>query len=355
MNSYLDIPILEIIYKCNLKFKSSTLGCNEIQVSCPFCCPDHNYHLYCNSLNNKFHCARCGGSGTNSVSLYAQINNMSFQDAYKELTQGGAGKELVFKPLHKPQKNQAHAMRSIADRHKIYTHFLVMLTLREGHMKDLLSRGLALGQIHQNMYRSVPSKEEARAVCLALSKLYDLEGIPGFFINEDNWTCLTSQGYLIPYRNYKGLIQGMQIRKDDAKEKKFIRFSTSNLPNGSKADCFIHVTGNRQAKTALILEGALKCDIIEPFYPDYLFLGLQGISSIKLLPHTLHELKVVEVIDGIDMDRLTKPGAAKSHQRLMKVIQDFAYVPYRWNPVYNGLDDFCHSKSIIEKLNYLIS
>ncbi|WP_190323037.1 DUF3854 domain-containing protein [Bacillus swezeyi] len=103
----------------------------------------------------------------------------------------------------------------------IYSELLICLSLSEEHKKHLCSenRGLSLEQIKIRGYKSFP--EKPWVVVSNLSKktgITDFTGIPGFFLaegrNNKYWTLSGYPGILIPYRNFKNEIIGMQYRID---------------------------------------------------------------------------------------------------------------------------------------------
>ena len=133
------------------------------------------------------------------------------------------------------------------------------LELSPQHKADLLARGLTEARIARNQYRTLPQGDGPRRLLAGmLADFYDLEGVPGFYTDEQNcWNISGYSGLLVPSRNKDGLIQGLQIRLDgetDAKRK--YRWLSSRGRNcGVRSLSWLHVTGNIHAKTAYLTEG----------------------------------------------------------------------------------------------------
>ncbi len=87
-------------------------------------------------------------------------------------------------------------------RHKEYSKFLDELELHPIDKADLLARGFTEAQIEQSGFKSVEKYQK-------LTGKYH-PGLPG--INKYNQVVASDSGYLIPVRNYDGLIVGLQLR-----------------------------------------------------------------------------------------------------------------------------------------------
>jgi hypothetical protein len=100
---------------------------------------------------------------------------------------------------------------------------------------------------------------------MALSKHFDLEGVPGFYIQDDCWALnLNYSGFYIPYRDEQGRILGLQIRKDIDEKPKCLWLSSSDKEKGCSSGSPLHFVNPdfiRSSKIVFITEGALKADI----------------------------------------------------------------------------------------------
>lgn len=213
---YQEIPILEAARRCGLVLNSRTLEWDEVEASCPFC-GDHGagkYHLSLNTRKNVYRCNLCNARG-NSVSLFARIEGISNRQAFHALSEEGRLYRFPQQPLSKKPPEREPA--SLAARHDTYYDMLSHLELSPKHKADLLSRGLSEERIAQNLYRSLPAGDRPRRFLAGmLADFHNLEGIPGFYVDDGGyWNISGHSGLLVPYCDKDGYIQGMQVRLDD--------------------------------------------------------------------------------------------------------------------------------------------
>lgn len=347
--AYKKIPIVDTARRCGLVLDSRTLRREEVEASCPFC-GDHGkgkYHLSLNTQTDQYHCLLCGTKG-NSVTLYAQLHQISNKEAYLELDRGGNIYPLPRQP--EPQHPEPQP-RPLPQRHVVYRDILSLLTLSDRHMENLLGRGLSEERIVRNLYRSMPETAEGKKLLAHLLRScgHDLEGIPGFRTTYGTWTACGPNGFLIPVRNKDGLIQGLQIRLDDADQpnRKYRWFSSRNLPHGTRSYSWIHITGNVQSKRTYLTEGALKGDSASFLMDDALFVCLGGVNATNGLVETLRDLGVTEVVEAMDMDQTTNPHVRRAVQEIRRIVQTVPSIRYRkyiWSQSYKGIDDYVLSR-----------
>lgn len=150
------------------------------------------------------------------------------------------------------------------------------MNLEPQHRRNLRERGLDDHIIDGNLYRSLPTDWRLRQqVTDRLASRYDLSGVPGFYLQDGGWrmTGFQTGGFLIPVCTKDNLIQGLQIRLDEAppiwvpqpdgsvKQKKGERyrsFSSSHKKTGAASKCFIHVVGDQHSRTLYLTEGPSK-------------------------------------------------------------------------------------------------
>ena len=113
-----------------------------------------------------------------------------------------------------------------------------------------------------------------------------------------------------------GRIQGVQTRRDNAERMKYAWMSSAGKPYGTGARSWIHVAGDRNKKQAVITEGAIKGDVSSILTERSLFICLPGVNAIAFLNDTLRELRVTEVCDAFDMDKLRNPQVRTAVIRL---------------------------------------
>jgi hypothetical protein len=110
-----------------------------------------------------------------SIGLYAKIRNIDTKKAYKELLE----KEYFSMNASNITISPINAIADIDKRDAVYRDFLNMLKLEINHKRYLEECGLLKSSIQNQMYRSVPKNYiKRRLVANALSKKYDLQGIP---------------------------------------------------------------------------------------------------------------------------------------------------------------------------------
>lgn len=99
-------------------------------------------------------------------------------------------------------QNQLNQSLAPEIRHKEYSKLLSELELHPDDKADLVARGFTEAQIEQSGFKSVEKYQK-------LTGKYH-PGLPG--INKSNQVVASDSGYLIPIRNYDGLIVGLQLR-----------------------------------------------------------------------------------------------------------------------------------------------
>jgi hypothetical protein len=101
--------------------------------------------------------------------------------------------------------------------HEIYVHALGLLGLRDDAIRDLTRRGLDLDAITQAGYRSVPlDLRERRSFLDKLARRFsedELRACPGFTDKNGHLYFWTGAAYVVPYRNERGRITGLQCKQ----------------------------------------------------------------------------------------------------------------------------------------------
>ncbi len=348
---YHEIPILDAARRCGLVLNHRTLEWEEVQASCPFCGDNGpgKYHLSLNTRKNVYRCNLCNASG-NSVSLFARMEGISNRQAYRALSEEGRLYRFPAQPLSK--KPPEREPSSLAARHDTYYDMLSHLELSPKHKADLLARGLSEERIEQNMYRSLPSGNGVRRFLAGmLADFHDLDGIPGFYVDQKGcWNIAGHSGLLVPYCDKNGYIQGMQVRLDDENkpDRKYRWLSSRTLQFGTRSLSWLHVTGNIHAKTAYLTEGALKGDVASFLDNDALFICFAGVTAIGGLAETLKNLSLSEVVIALDMDKLMNWRVRKALERIMEVVSAVPGIRVRmmnWNATFKGVDDFYQARN----------
>lgn len=348
---YEEFPILNVARRCGLVLNDRTLEREEVEASCPFCGDNGpgKHHLFLNTTRNIFRCVLCGEKG-NSVSLYAKLEGVSNRQAFQALSEDARIFRFPKQPLSK--KPAEREPSSLAVRHSAYHEMLMHFQLSPKHKADLLSRGLSEERIEHNMYRSLPASESARRLLAGiLSDFHTLEGIPGFYVKDGQWTIAGCSGLLIPYRDKDGLIQGLQVRLDDETNpaRKYRWLSSRGMAHGTRSRSYIHVTGNFSAKTAYLTEGGLKGDVASFLDHDALFLCFAGVTATAGIKEVLLSMKnIEEVVVALDMDKLMNWRVQRAMENLMDLIRDLPGLHVRlmnWNMSFKGVDDFYKARN----------
>jgi len=345
--NYEKISILDVAYKCGIKILRK-VNIDEYLARCPFCGDSNNPqhgHLYLNTEKDAYYCVRCGAGGY-AVGLYAECNRISKQEAYKQLTEENSSR---FKQVTKKQipEIQQTPIADIEIRNKTYTAFLSKLNLSKEHLRNLLKRGLSWEAIAANMYKTLPANPDVRReICKELiEEGYTLEGVPGFYVNKDGqWDFVYYKGFLIPVKDSKGRIQGLQIRLDDTNQRKYMWFSSNGKNKGTPAHAWQGVHGY-PSKIIIITEGPLKADIAH-FLSRYTFVSVPGVTAIKGIENVLKELGAEKVYIAYDMDLLTNKGVQIAKTKLEEKLTAAGFKVYTktWDPAYKGIDDYLLAK-----------
>lgn len=204
-----------------------------------------------NTRDNKYHCMRCGAGGY-SVGLYARVRGIDTKKAYKELLE----KECYSLDRSRIEISPINLLADIEIRDKIYREFLSMLKLDSQHRIYLKNLGLLNSSIENGMYKSIPKNYiKRRLVGSALSKKYNLCGIPGFYQEEDfRWVFSKYSGFFVPVFDQNGYIQGRSIHLDKPyNNNQDIWFSSSNKINGTSAKSFVMKNNINENSSNLVI------------------------------------------------------------------------------------------------------
>jgi hypothetical protein len=259
--------------------------------------------------------------------------------------------QKVFTPAPlSPLKKEAVAERADADRlHAAYSALLSRLKLIPSHGDELLiRRGLSDTTIANNLYASVPDFAEGNRMACDLAESIDLRGVPGFYRQEGCWRLNTwAKGFYVPYRDERGRIVGLQIRRDGDADPKYVWLSSTGLPEGTQAISCVHFVKPDLARNGqvLITEGALKADRISDFLPSSV-VALAGVTGCNPQTFTTRLLRALpelrSIVVAFDIDWQEKREVKKALERLIKALRATS-LPInvrKWEPALGkGLDD----------------
>ena len=250
---------------------------------------------------------------------------------------------VIRKPPPRPEKTEPPCA-DIAVRDATYRALLQKLSLASDHLQNLLSRGLSEEVIVKNNYRTTPLVGMRALSKQLLDEGHTLAGVPGFYREDGQWSFVPEQrGILIPVRDVRGRIQGLQVRRDNTQKRKFRWVSSVNYPDGCRAEGWTHFVGPPREKIILI-EGPLKADVVHHLTGQTV-LAVPGVNTLTQLEKTLLELRrlgVQHIMTAFDMDFLKNYYVQNGYAELTRMLcaLGFRYGTYLWNPDYNGLDDY---------------
>ena len=318
-------------------------------VSCPCCDDRYKKHLNINLLKNVFRCPRCGVHG-GVLDMYSLYTGTPRDQAYNTLKQI-LNDERRFQMPEKRfpaliQPLEQCPVTDIDTRHMTYSALLDKLSLAPDHLENLMRRGLDQATIDRLGYKTTPVVGQAALV----RRLHDdgvyLAGVPGFFIeNDGKWTISCSRynrGILIPIRDIKGRVQGLQLRLDNAEKRKFRWISSAERKDGCKAEAWTHLAGPIRQEMILI-EGPMKADIVNALTGQSL-LAVPGVNSLEQLTAVLPVLRrygVKKIMTAFDMDMIVNYNVQSGYKQVLRLLDKFGFIfgTYVWAPKFNGLDD----------------
>ena len=335
---------------------------NSVYVDCPIC-KDNRGKMNLDTVNDRWRCNYCGEGG-GMLKLYGMVHNISNSEAYREIcdtlqTGYPTHSEVVPKnnDVSAPVKNSELAPDD--DIHKTLSLMLQMLKLSDSHREQLRARGLTDAQIDKNGYKSTPSYFSGPTIAERLIKQgCTVQGVPGFYLGDNGkWTVKFSDytaGILIPIRALDEKIRGCQIRldvpikdKNDSPEKegtKYIWLSSVNKSMGVSSGSPVHITGNPNARTFYLTEGALKGDVAG-FLMNRSFVctaGANNYAELETIFAMLAENGTKLIVESHDMDKYRNEHIVNGAANAYSIARKYGLETRRltWNPNYKGIDDW---------------
>ena len=322
-------------------------GRSSYYVQCP-CCDEspRKKHLNINLKKEVYRCPRCGVSG-GIFDLYSLYTGVPRDEVRKALVEKLGMPENRPKPKKKTvvQTKPECPITDVDTRHAVYSALLDKLTLAADHKENLRGRGLSEDDIIRLEYRTTPVVGMTAIAGRLQSEGLHLGGVPGFYRNDsDAWTFIHEErGILIPMRDQKGRIQGLQIRRDKATRRKFRWVSSTERPAGCPAEGWTHLAGPVK-KRLVLTEGPMKADIIHAL-TGLTVLAVPGVNSLTQLEAALDDLRsegLEEIKTAFDMDFATNHHVQNGYNSLLQLLDamGFQFGTYLWDPRYKGLDDY---------------
>lgn len=342
---------MEPIILCGEKVAANK---REVYITCPFC---GGKRFSFNTVKGIGHCWACEQTA-DSAKYYATANNLSLYEARKEIEERlGIKPSSTFTNIPprivyntKVTNEAQRAYDDVLDR--TYRAFLSELTLSEKNRAMLIARGMSDTEICARDYKTFPSMSEVNYFNLCKKLIADgcvLEGVPGFYMYKGAWTFVQlTKGIIMPRKNIKDQIVGLQIRKDDDLrsyieelgdyEAKCAWFSSKNRESGCGATAGVHYACDFRydATTCkwvpvfddgfVLTEGIMKGDIVHHLQNNLPVLCVPGVHATEGLKKELEMLKnmgLKTILLCYDMDYRTNPNVKKALEKTKEIIESF--------------------------------
>jgi len=322
-------------------------GRGSYYIPCPCCDSGRQKHLNISLTKDVFRCPRCGFAG-GLFDLYAHYTGVKRDDVLDVLKKklGGSDDANTLHQSDEIPESVEYPPTDIDARDATYRALLGKLSLASDHRQNLLQRGLSSDVVVLNGYKTTPVAGTKALAKQLLADGYYLAGVPGFYRSEKDrqWSFAHNQrGILIPVRDHLGRIQGLQIRRDNVTRRKFRWVSSAELPDGCRAEGWIHIAGPVREQV-LLTEGPMKGDVIHHLSGQTV-VAVPGVNALTQLEITLTELKslgVKHIMTAFDMDFMKNPHVQNGYYELVRTLSrmGFSFGTYIWHPEYNGLDDY---------------
>ena len=316
---------------------------NAFNVECPFCGDMRgkcNFSVIKNGeVSNVFQCFNCGAQG-NMLTLYADLMGIWGIDRYKEAyhqikasmqfgQQECRQRQNQLDERAQQQKEKSVESMDYHKRDQVYRAMLKQLHLSELHRNDLRRRGQTESEIQKMEERGYVSTDPKNSTAIArrlIKQGYDLEGVPGFFVNNSgDWEIAfyrKNNGYLCPVWSEEGLLTAFQIRLDPPNSK-YIWLASTKFQRGCSSGCPVSLSGNPYAKRVYVTEGILKADITH-LRSGKTYLGNPGVGNSKDLKRMLQVLTkngLEEVIEAFDMDKAMRLDCSRDYGDICSICE----------------------------------
>lgn len=200
----------------------------------------------------------------------------------------------------------------VAERHRVYTALLSVLTLSVAHRHALIRRGLTPSDIDRADYKTLPPVGDRAQVVKALRHelggtiANDIPGLDYSRTTNPDIKLLGPSGVLIPVRDHQGQIQALKVRCDDPARGKYLWLSSTSAEGPSPgAPCHLAPHPEAPHFTVRVTEGPLKADVATAL-SALSTLGIPGVTTYRAAMPLLRELKAHTVVLAWDADARKK-------------------------------------------------
>jgi single-stranded DNA-binding protein len=232
-------------------------------------------------------------------------------------------------------------------RDTVYRALLSALELSPEHREHLLSpvRGMTPEQVDRGMYRTLPEGGRAE-LGERVARVVDPAGVPGFWRLGGRWRVAGPAGLVVPVRDVRGRVVGLQVRRDDpGGGPRYMWLSSAGRPGGTPARALCHVAWppGLPCLRVWVTEGPLKADIASGLLGEPV-VAVPGVNTWKScgLLEALQEMCPDEVVLAYDADAETNPFVDRAADELGRALRGSGYRVWlaRWPlAAGKGLDD----------------
>lgn len=257
------------------------------------------------------------------------------------------------RPLVAEQRQPVTERADVGRRHAVYAALLEALTLSAEHEAELARRGLPREAVGRLQYKSAPGETLAAAAARSLALKYNLRGVPGFYQAGDGWRMTrTAPGFFVPYRDERGRIEGLQLRRFPHEGRdKYIWLSSKDRAAGASSGAPVHFAQAAllaNADEVVITEGALKADVAA-YLSSSPVIAAAGVSNFgegfaERLKNSFPHLRRTVIAFDRDLAHNAQVYRALLHLTRQLEQARFQVRVRRWPPPCKGYDDYLLSQ-----------
>lgn len=231
-----------------------------------------------------------------------------------------------------------------------YLALLAKCGLSRAHREALRVRGLTDEHIERAGYATLDVAGRAALARVMVDAVGEEHArrTPGYVVRERDgrsWPSVAGwPGLLVPCRDERGRILGLQIRRDEPGDGPRYVWLSSRSQGGASASTFAHVPivePNARRDEVIVSEGPLKSDAITAL-DGRLCVSVPGVSAWARALDVLEVLRPRSVLVAFDADLRTNPAVKAAHDALCAALaaHSITAASLQWPAEYGkGLDD----------------
>ncbi|MBM4461761.1 MAG: DUF3854 domain-containing protein [Chloroflexi bacterium] len=243
-------------------------------------------------------------------------------------------------PTFRPDPKQTpKAAPDVLD--KTYNALLEELQLSAIHRASLQRRGLTDAQIDSLCYRTLPPTGRGKLIIRLETRSVRLAGVPGFYLEAGQCQLAGPVGILIPVRDIKKRIVGLQVRCDEVGGGKYKWLSSKGFNAGCSPGAPVHVAGLVSNDSEMwITEGPLKADIAA-LKLGHLVLAVPGVGNWRGVIPIVRQLRPKRIVIAFDEDKNRNTTVRLHLDTLAAFLIRFGLRTFEadWDTRFKGLDD----------------